>query len=332
MSSHSQHEYEARSVESLPWRIVFMGTPSFVVPTLDALWADPSVEVVAAYTPPDRRRGRGQVFEATPVKRRAQELGIPVEQPATLRNDDAVQRLASYAPDVVVVAAYGRLLPPNVLATPPFGCLNLHPSLLPRHRGPSPVSGAILADDNVTGVTVMLLDEGMDTGPIVAQRERRIEPEIDAAELTETLFIDGAALLAETLPKWMCGSVPAVEQDSSLATYTGKLERADGFVDWAFSAEELTRRQRAYTPWPGLHTRWDGQELKLLKVEPWNGADVRRPLGQVVGDFTDAPSRICISTGEGLLAVHILQLEGRRAADAADFLRGYPQFVGAWLG
>ena len=304
-----------------------MGTPAFVVPALDALWADPSVEVVAAYTPPDRRRGRGQVFEATPVKRRAQELGIPVEQPATLRNDDAAHRLASYAPDVAVVAAYGRLLPLNVLAIPPFGCLNLHPSLLPRHRGPSPVSGAILAGDDVTGVTVMLLDEGMDTGPVIAQRERQVGPETDAAQLTETLFIDGAELLAETLPKWMGGSVPAVEQDSNLATYTSKLERVDGFVDWALSAEELARRQRAYTPWPGLHTRWDGKEVKLLDVEPVPGAE---EAAIVAAHTADAP--IVVGTGEGLLAVRRLQLEGRRAADAEEFLRGYPQFVGARLG
>ena len=304
-----------------------MGTPAFVAPALDALWGAPAVEVVAAYTPPDRRRGRGQVFEATPVKQRAVELGIPVEQPATLRNSDEVERLGSYAPDVIVVAAYGRLLPPDALAIPPFGCLNLHPSLLPRHRGPSPVAGAILAGDEVTGITVMLLDEGMDTGPILAQRERRVGPETDAAELTETLFTDGAALLAETLPEWMDGSRLAVEQDSNLATYTSKLERADGLADWNLSAEELARRQRAYTPWPGLHTRWNGKEVKLLDVAPVHGDG---EAGTVTIPTVDAP--IVVGTGAGLLAVRRLQLEGRRAADADDFVRGYPDFIGARLG
>ncbi len=304
-----------------------MGTPAFVIPTLDALWADPSVEVVAAYTPPDRRRGRGQVFEATPVKQRALELDIPVEQPATLRNSDAVGRLASYRPDVIVVAAYGRLLPADALAIPPFGCLNLHPSLLPRYRGPSPVAGAILADDKVTGVTVMLLDEGMDTGPIITQRERTVGPEMDAAELTETLFTDGAALLSETLPKWMGGSLSALEQDGNLATYTSKLERADGFADWALSAEELARRQRAYSPWPGLHTLWSGKEVKLLDVHPFPGGGEAGTVATLTGE---AP--IVVGTGEGLLAVRRLQLEGRRPADAEDFVRGYPQFVGACLG
>lgn len=327
MSSHYRDESGTGSAKSAPWRVVFMGTPSFVVPTLEALRANPSVEVAAAYTPPDRRRGRGRVFEATPVKERALELGIAVEQPATLRSDDAVERLASYAPDVIVVAAYGRLLPPGVLATPSGGCLNLHPSLLPRHRGPSPVAGAILAGDEVTGVTVMLLDEGMDTGPIIAQRERRIGPGTDAAELTETLFVDGAALLAETLPKWMGGAVPAVEQDGDMATYTSKLERADGLADWNLSAEELARRQRAYTPWPGLHTRWDGQEVKLLEVSALPGSG---EAGVAAASAADAS--IVVGTGEGLLAVRRLQLEGRRASDAEDFLRGHPQFLGARLG
>ena len=304
-----------------------MGTPAFVVPTLDALWTDPSVEVVAVYTPPDRARGRGRIFEATPVKRRAQELGIPVEQPATLRNAPTVQRLVSYAPDVVVVAAYGRLLPTDALTVPPFGCLNLHPSLLPRHRGPSPVVGAILADDDVTGVTVMLLDAGMDTGPIIAQRERKIGPKTNAADLTEGLFADGAALLAETLPKWMSGAASAVDQDSKLATYTSKVERADGLADWDLAAEKLARRQRAYTPWPGLYTRWDGKEVKLLEVAPIPGVREAGTVSTLAGQ-----EPIVVGTGEGLLAVRRLQLEGRRAADADDFARGYPQFVGARLG
>ena len=304
-----------------------MGTPALVIPTLEALCANSSVEVVAAYSPPDRRRGRGQVFEATPVKQRALELDIPVEQPATLRNSDAVDRLASYAPDVIVVAAYGRLLPAAALAIPPFGCLNLHPSLLPRHRGPSPVAGAILAGDDVTGITVMLLDEGMDTGPIIAQRQRSISPAEDAAGLTATLFTDGADLLNVSLPLWMSGAASAVPQNDALATYTGKMERDDGVADWNLSAETLARQQRAYTPWPGLHTLWDGKEVKLLDVEPLPGSG---EAGVVTVSATDGS--IVVGTGEGLLAVRQLQLEGRRAIDADDFVRGYPQFVGARLG
>ena len=304
-----------------------MGTPGFVVPVLDALQAFPEVELAAVYTPPDRRRGRGQAYEASPVKQRGQELGIPVEQPRTFRDADVVAQLESCRPDVIVVAAYGRLLPPEVLAIPPFGCLNLHPSLLPRHRGPAPVAGAILAGDDVTGVSLMLLDEGMDTGPVIAQRERPIDASDDAATLTEVLFADGATLLVETLPGWIDGAIPAVEQDANLATYTNKLERGDGLADWCLSAETLARRQRAYTPWPGLYTRWEGKELKLLDVTPLPGPSAEPGL---VTAAHDAP--IAIGTGQGLLAAHTLQLEGRRPAEASDFLRGYPQFIGARLG
>ena len=327
LSTHLPAEFATAPDEARLWRAVFMGTPHFAVPVLDALAENPSVAVVAAYTPPDRRRGRGQVFEATPVKQRAQELGIPVEQPGTLRNDDAIERLASYAPDVIVVAAYGRLLPPEALAAAPFGCLNLHPSLLPKYRGPSPVAGAILAGDDVTGVTLMLLDEGMDTGPIIAQRERSIGPADDAAGLTATLFSDGADLLIETLPQWMAGAVSAIAQDDGLATYTAKMERDDGIVDWSLSAEALARRQRAYTPWPGLHTRWDGKEVKLLEVTALPGVGEAGLVASPTGD-----AAIVVGTREGLLAVRRLQLEGRRAADSEDFVRGYPQFVGARLG
>ncbi|MYC33131.1 MAG: methionyl-tRNA formyltransferase [Chloroflexi bacterium] len=327
MSSHSETESPVREAGVGSHRAVFMGTPGFVVPVLDALQNYPEVQVAAVYTPPDRRRGRGQAYEASPVKQRARELGIPAVQPRTFQDADVVTQLQSYHPDVIVVAAYGRLLPPEVLAIPRFGCLNLHPSLLPRHRGPAPVAGAILAGEHITGVSLMLLDEGMDTGPIIAQRERLIDASDDAGTLTEALFADGAALLVETLPGWIAGSVPAVKQNDELATYTAKLERADGLVDWALNAETLSRMQRAYVPWPGLYTSWQGKEIKLLDVAPVSGSGVEPGL------VADADSEnVVIGTGAGLLAVRRLQMEGRRATGAGEFLRGYPEFKGARLG
>ena len=327
MSTHYPTDSPASLQLENPWRVVFMGTPQFTVPALDALCSIPAVAVVAAYTPPDRRQGRGQTLAPSPVKQRAQQLGIPVEQPATLRNPTAVERLSAYAPDLVVVAAYGRILPTAVLNLPRFGCLNLHPSLLPRHRGPSPVAGAILAGDDATGVTVMLLDEGMDTGPIVAQRLRSIGPEDDAETLTGQLFRDGAALLNEIIPDWIAGALAAVPQDHEQATYTSKLERADGVADWTRPAELLCRQQRAYAPWPGLHTKWGGKEVKLLDVVP-------EPDGYaapgVVTATADEP--VAVGSGRGLLAVRRLQLAGRRPAGAADFVHGYPHFIGAKLG
>ena len=304
-----------------------MGTPQFAVPALDILGAIPAVELVAAYTPPDRRRGRGQVMEPSPVKTRAEELHIPVLQPATLRNSAAIGEFSELKPDIVIVVAYGRLLPAGVLELPGFGCLNLHPSLLPRHRGPSPVPGAILNGDDTTGVTLMLLDEGMDTGPVIAQRTRNIFPSDDAESLTTELFRDGADLLGVALPGWVSGDMPARPQDDALATHTSKMERADGLADWSRSAEYLWRQQRAYKPWPGLHTAWGGKEIKLLEVSPLPGGSAEP--GAVVRPETDP---LAVGTGEGLLAVHRLQLEGRRPADASDFVRGYPDFVGARLG
>ena len=327
MSTHSP----ADSFVSLPpqtsLRVVFMGTPRFAVPTLDALFSNPAVTVVAAYTPPDRRQGRGQNLALSPVKQRAQQLGIPVEQPASLRNSDAVKRLFVHEPDLVVVAAYGRLLPTAVLELPRFGCLNLHPSLLPRHRGPSPVAGAILAGDAATGVTVMLLDAGMDTGPIIAQGRRPIAPADNAETLTVALFEDGARLLSQVIPRWVAGRLEAMPQDDEQATYTAKMERSDGRADWTREAEILWRQQRAYTPWPGLHTNWEGKEIKLLEVAPISGGNAAP--GTVVRTDNEP---IAVGSGSGLLAIRRLQLQGRRPADGADFVRGHPNFVGAKLG
>ena len=309
-------------------RAIFMGTPQFATPALDALASNPAVAVVAAVTPPDRGRGRGRRTEPTPVKQRAQELGIPVIQPPTLRSPDAVAALAAYRPDLIIVAAYGQLLPPAVLDLPELGCLNIHPSLLPQHRGPSPVAGAILAGDAVTGVSIMRLDAGMDTGPIIAQQQRPITPQDDAATLTDALFRDGADLLNQIIPQWAAGAIPATPQDDTQATYTAKIERAAGLADWTLPAHQLTRIQRAYTPWPGLYTRWDGQELKLLAVDAIPGA---APPGLVIAPPNhDLP--LAIGTGEGLLAAHTLQLAGRRPASAADLRRGYPGLAGAQLG
>ena len=261
------------------------------------------------------------------MKSRAQELGIHICQPPTLRNADAVAEFSALKPEIVVVVAYGRLLPAEVLDIPRYGCLNLHPSLLPRHRGPSPVPGAILGGDHTTGITLMLLDEGMDSGPIIAQRSRNVGPGDDAESLTAELFHDGAALLDETLPGWVSGDVGLCPQDDSLATYTSKMERSDGLADWDLTAEFLWRQQRAYAPWPGLHTAWQGKELKLLKVSPLpEGAVEPGAVVRVDGD------RLAVGTGEGLLEIRRLQLEGRRPASAEDFVRGYPDFPGAQLG
>ena len=258
-------------------RVIFMGTPVLRDSGSDRLWLTiPESEVVAVYTPPDRPRGRGRSVEMPPVKEYALERGLAVCQPAGFRREEALEELASLRPDVLVVAAYGRLLPGPVLEEAPGGCLNLHPSLLPKYRGPSPVATAIRDGIGSTGVTLMLLDEGMDSGPIVAQREHPIAPTDTAGSLTADLFRVGADLLLKNLDGWVKGDIAAVPQDSSAATFTQKLERSDGAADWNLPARQLERLHRAYTPWPGLFTSWEGKGLKLVDVVALPGRWRRR--------------------------------------------------------
>lgn len=308
-------------------RVVFMGTPAFAVPVLRALAKSDEAEVAAVYTRPDRPKGRGRAVEMPAVKSCALELGLPVFQPASLRNEAEQEELAGLEPDVIVVAAYGQLLPPAVLNAPSLGCLNLHPSQLPKYRGASPVATAILNGETVTGVTVMLVDEGMDTGPIVSQMEYPLSGKETAGDLTAMLFEAGAELLLGALGPWAAGEITATAQDGALATLTRRLERGDGEADWTTPAHELERRCRAFDPWPGLYTNWNGKTLKLLEVEPLPGDAAP---GVVVG-LNAGETPVGVGTGDGMLGLKSLQLEGRRAVAAAEFLRGYPGFVGAQL-
>ena len=243
--------------------------------------------------------------------------------------------MAALRPDVIVVAAYGKLLPSEVLDLPPHGCLNIHPSLLPKYRGPSPVVSTLLDGVGETGVTLMLLDEGMDTGPIVAQRKLTLAGTETAEMLTQELFRVGGDLLLETLDPWTSGLVDALYQDHSNATVTRKLERSDGLVDWGLPASVLERKQRAFTPWPGLFTKWQKKSLRLLEVSLLDGQIRTNSIpaaepGEVVAlDTEETP--IGIGTAQGILGVKQLQLEGRRAASASEFLRGYPNLIGSRL-
>ena len=317
-------------------RLVFMGTPDFVVPVLDALVQDSNIEITGVYTPPDRRQGRGRSSQMTPVKAYALEHELPVFQPASLRRAEVQHELVSLEPDVIVVAAYGKILPSAVLNIPPSGCLNLHPSLLPKYRGPSPVVTTILEGDETTGVTLMLLDEGMDTGPIIAQRKQDVSLGDTAETLTAALFKLGAFLLFEHLALWVAGELTCQPQDDSLASLTRKLERSDGEADWNLSSQQLSRRSRAFTPWPGLFTHWRGQVLKLLEVTDsanlpeFNTPEVDVAPGKVVR-LDQASTPAGIGTAHGVLGLKRVQLEGRSPTAAAEFLKGYPQFIGVQL-
>ena len=305
-----------------------MGTPAFAVPVLEAL-VSAGHEVAAAYSRPDRPSGRGRRTSPTPVKEAALTMGIPVFQPPSLKAPDVQREMAAGCPDVIVVAAYGLFLPGEVLDLPRYSCLNIHPSLLPRLRGPSPVSTAIVDGETTTGVTIMMMDEGVDTGPILAQIRTPIGESETGEGLTARLFEMGAGLLVEVLPDWAEGRIQASPQDESQATTTRLLTRDDGRIDWGMSAGQIARRVRGYAPWPGAYTSWEGRMLKIMEASHDAGGVIDRPGTVVERDGGDV---IGVSTGDGTLSVSRLQLEGRRASSARDFLQGHGSIAGALLG
>ncbi len=310
--------------------IVFMGTPSFAVPVLASLTTISDSQVVGVYTPPDRPAGRGRQPQASPIKEYALEHDLPIFQPNNFRSEEVQDELAELKPDAIVVAAYGKLLPKPVLDVAPLGCLNIHPSILPRYRGPSPVATCLLNGDLITGVTIMLLDEGMDTGPLIAQHEFFLKGNETADGLTTELFKLGGELLQESLPQWQSGELKSEPQDETKVSVTRKFERADGLADWSLSAIELERRVRAFTPWPGLFTNWNESGLKILEVSIISSSSTEFVPGTVVG--TNHPDvAAAVATSEGFLGLHTVQLEGKRAVDARDFLNGSPDFIGSQL-
>ena len=312
-------------------RVVFMGTPDFALPVLDSLLSG-GHQVVGVYTRPDRPAGRGRHLTPPPVKTYAQEHGLALFQPASLRDPGAVQELLSLGPEVIIVAAYGRILPPEVLEVPPKGVLNLHPSLLPKYRGPSPVAAALLEGDSVTGVTVMLIDQGMDTGDILAQRQTPIAPQETAGQLTDRLFHLGAELLAEVLPPWMDGKITPIPQQDEQATTTRRYTKEDGEMDWSLPAVVLERRLRAFQPWPGCYTHWNGKLLKVLDgVVVSDGDSQGGPPGRVLALPAGNGSPVAVVTGHGLLGLVKVQREGRRPQAIEEMVRGYPAFLGTRL-
>lgn len=307
-------------------RTIFMGTPDFSVPTLAALLHG-GYDVIAVVTQPDRPAGRGRRLELSPVKTFAIQHDLPVLQPPTLKAPEVVAELAELRPDVIVVAAFGQILRPAVLELPPYGCINVHASLLPRWRGAAPVQAAILAGDQVTGSTIMRMDAGMDTGPILAQAALAIQPDDTGGTLTARLAQQGAELLAETLPRWLAGQITPQPQDARLATLCRPLRKEQGLIDWARPASEIARAVRAFNPWPAASTVWHGQQLRVLRAKALAG-----PAGQEPGWVSQAEGALVVATGDGLLRLDELQLAGRAAMSAFDFARGQRSFAASRLG
>jgi methionyl-tRNA formyltransferase len=319
--------------------LVFMGTPQFALPSLRAL-VEAGYEILAVYTRPDRPAGRGLRPQPPPVKVLAQELGLPVRQPQSLRRPEAVEELRQLRPEVIVVCAYGEILRRAVLEIPPRGIVNVHPSLLPRHRGPSPIQAAILCGDQETGVTIMLMDEGMDTGPILAQATLPIEPLDTSGTLSEKLSHLAARLLVETLPRWLKGEISPTPQDHSRATVTRLLQKKDGLLDWQLPAHQLWRAVRAYNPWPGAYSYAAGELIFIWRAWPL-AIDSGHPPGTVVPLAREEAAAVPqeagqaafgVQTGRGILAVIEAQRAGRKSLPSHEFLRGMPQLLEQRLG
>ena len=302
-----------------------MGTPDFGVPTLEHLIAS-GLQIVGVYTQPDRPSGRGKKPRKSPVKVLAETRGLPVFQPETLSTNDSRAEMEFLKPDVAVVAAYGLILPKWTLDLPTYGVLNVHPSLLPRHRGPAPVANAILEGDDETGVTVMLVEPKVDSGPILGSVRVPIGPRDTTGALTERLAEMGGRLLVETLRDWSRGLLEPIVQDDSLATHSRKAARGDGEIDWGLPTVEIDRRIRAYDPWPGSFTKCMGRRLKILDAEPVEGG-VGEP-----GTVTKGVGGLVVQTGQGQLRLKKVQMEGSRGMNVEAFLAGHPEFVGTKLG
>lgn len=303
--------------------VVFFGTPEFAIPILKALIEHYSV--LAVVTQPDRPAGRGRRrLQAPPVKELAMAHSIPVLQPARLRRDMTLREtLAGLGADLFVLASYGQILPGSILAIPPYGCIGVHASLLPRWRGAAPVAAAIRQGDAETGITLMLTDEGMDTGPIIAQRALPIAPRDTTATLTTKLAALGADLVIETLPAWLAGGIAPQPQDESAATYAPPIRRESAAIDWTRSAVEIERQVRAYNPWPGTYCACAQRNFRILQARAWPEWRGEGLPGKVV----ETPKGIGVVTGQGLLLLDKVQIAGKRPMQVDAFARGQRDFI-----
>lgn len=314
-------------------RVIYAGTPEFAVPALAALHE--FAQVVAVYTQPDRPAGRGRKLKASAVKETALELGLPVLQPLNLRDDEVVETLAAFQADVMVVAAYGLILPKRVLELPRVGCLNIHASLLPRWRGAAPIQRAILHGDAVSGASIMQMAEGLDTGPVIAHCEIPIETNLTAADLHDRIAAAGSERLIEILPAWCRGELQASEQDEASVTYAEKLQKQEATIDWSLPAIDIHRKIMAFNPWPVAQTAFDSErQLRIWRstvLSPpeahGDKADTQAliPAAAVAGSLHSPDGeRLLVKCGSGVLELIEVQLPGRKAMPSSEFLKSNP--------
>lgn len=309
-------------------RAAFFGTPEFAATVLESLLApDSPVDVVLAVTQPDRPAGRSQAMQAPPVKLLAAARGVPVRQPLSVRRPSTIASIGAFGAEVGIVVAYGRILPVDLLGAFPHGCVNVHASVLPRWRGAWPVGAAIRAGDAETGVTIMRLDAGMDTGPVIATRTRPIGEADTTASLSPLLSADGAALLREALPGYLQGTTAPVAQDDTAATWCRPVTKEDGRIDWAMPSGDVCRHVRAMHDWPGAWTTWAGRRIVVRAAVPAGARATGGP-----GTVRVTREDVLVATGSGAVALHVIQMEGRGATDAGAFARGQRSLDGATLG
>jgi methionyl-tRNA formyltransferase len=310
-------------------KIIFMGSPAFALPALQSLMLN-KYDVSAVYTQTDKKTGRGRQVAACPVKKFASGAGVRVIQPESFRDAREVELLAELKPDIIIVAAYGQILPEAVLQIPQYKCINIHPSLLPAYRGPSPVAAAILNGDAQTGVSIMLIERKVDSGPIIAQAPVSIQDGDTTGSLTCRMAKTGAELLLGTLPAWVSGRIQPLTQDENLASYTRMEKKEDGELDWNRQAVHLWRKVRAFNPWPGCYVKWMGLRIKIVTAVAL--ADAGKGMaGQVIALPRGEVTRVAVRTGEGLLGLVTVQPEGKREMTAGDFAAGHQGFVGSVL-
>ena len=310
-------------------KVVFMGSPAFALPPLQSLMLN-KYDIIAVYTQPDRKTGRGQRLAPCPVKQFAAGAGLNVIQPQSFKDPAEVELLAGLKPDIIIVAAYGQILPDPVLKIPPHKCINIHPSLLPKYRGPSPVAAAILNGDTRTGVTIMLIERKVDSGPVIAQVTADIRDNDTTGSLTGRLAEIGAGLLVDTLPAWVSGTIRPIGQDEGQASYTRMERKEDGQLDWNWTAVRLWRKARACNPWPGSYINWKDTRIKIMETIPLPAVE-EGPAGQVVELPRGSAARVAVRTGDGLLGLLRIQPEGKREMTANDFTVGHRDFIGSIL-
>ncbi|MEK6600085.1 MAG: methionyl-tRNA formyltransferase [Deltaproteobacteria bacterium] len=298
-------------------RIVFMGTPEFAVPSLRALIGI-GENVIAIVTQPDKPRGRGKKLTPPPVREAALKHNIPVFQPEKIKDETFITAIRNFSPDVIAVVAYGKILPKTILDIPPKGCINVHASLLPKYRGAAPINWAIINGEKETGITTMLLDEGMDTGDMLLTEKVEIRDDDTASSLYDRLKYIGADLLIKTIKGIKSETIRPIPQDDSQATYAPMLKKEDGRIDWTMKAEEIKNLIRGSNPWPGAYTRWDGKQIKIFKAEVEAG--VKEEPGTVINISTEG---IFVATGKGILLIKELQPENKNRMTASEFIKGY---------